>query len=282
MFDDQGKSIQVAGPSQPIEILGFDSVPAAGETVIEVSEDAVARKASELTTLAKRRVDQLKNSRLSLEDMYKKMQTGDVSELRVVLKGDVQGSIEAVAESLEKIKHEKVKVLVLYKAVGGITESDIDLATASGALVIGFNVRPTAQAKALATHENVQIKTYEVIYELLDEVKLAMQGLLAPIIKENVLGSAEVREVYNISKVGPVAGCFVKTGKILRNAQGRILRDSMVIYTAKISSIRRFKDDAKEVAEGFECGIRLENYTDLKPGDLIECFETVEMKQAVG
>jgi translation initiation factor IF-2 len=281
MFDDQGKAIAEAGPSTPVEVLGFDSVPAAGDVVNSVTEDAIARRASELSALARKKADAVKNSRMSLEDMYKKMQAGDVSELRVVLKGDVQGSLEAIADSLEKIKHDKVRVNVLFKAVGGISESDVDLAAASGALIFGFNVRPTAQAKAQAARENVQIKTYEIIYELLDDVKLAMQGLLAPIIKENVVGQAEVREVFTVSKVGPIAGCFVKSGKIIRNAHARLIRDSVVVYTAKIASLRRFKDDAKEVLEGFECGIRLENYSDLKPGDIIECFETIEMKQAV-
>ena len=282
MFNDQGKMIQEAGPSVPVEILGLDAVPAAGDLLTEVNEDAIARRASELSQLAKKKADALKSSRMSLEDMYKKMQAGDVSELRVILKGDVQGSVEAIADSLLKITHEKVRVSVLFKAVGAITESDVDLAAASGALILGFNVRPTAQAKAQATHENVQIKTYEIIYELLDEVKLAMQGLLAPIIKENTLGMAECREVFTVSKVGPIAGCFVKQGKITRNGHARVLRDSVVVYTTKIGSLRRFKDDAKEVAEGFECGIRLDNFTDLKPGDIIECFETIETRQAVG
>jgi len=281
LFDDQGRAAEAAGPSMPVEVLGFDSVPSAGEVVNSASEDAIAKKASELATLARKKQDALKNSRMSLEDMYKKMQTGEVSELRVVLKGDVQGSVEAIAESLEKIKSDKVRVNILYKAVGGISESDVDLAAASGALIFGFAVRPTAQAKAAAQQENVQIKTYDIIYELLDEVKLAMQGLLAPIIKENVLGQAEVREVYNITKVGTVAGCFVKTGKIIRNSQGRLIRDQVVIYTARIISLKRFKEDTREVLEGFECGIRLENFTDIKVSDVIECFETIEMAQAV-
>lgn len=282
MFDDQGQSIKEAGPSTPIEVLGFSDVPEVGEIVSGVSEDAIARKASELAVLAKKKADALKNSRMSLEDMYKKMQTGEVSELRIILKGDVQGSVEAIADSLEKIKHEKVRIQVIYKAVGGITESDVDLAAASGALIFGFNVRPTNQAKTLAARESVQIKAYEIIYELLDDVKLAMQGLLAPIIKENVLGQAEVREVFNVSKVGPIAGCYVKSGKIIRSGQIRVIRDSVVVYSAKIHSLRRFKDDAKEVAEGFECGIRIENFSDLKPGDILECFDTTEIKQAVG
>ena len=282
LFNDRGQSVKSAGPSTPVEILGFDSAPKAGDILTVVSDDAVARRASELATLAKKKTEALKSSRMSLEDMYQKMKAGDVSELRVVLKGDVQGSIEAIADSLAKIKHEKVRVEVLYKAVGGISESDIDLAAASGALILGFNVRPTNQAKQLAVKENVQVKTYEIIYQLLDDVKLAMQGLLAPIIKENTLGQAEVRNVFTISKVGPVAGSFVKSGKILRNAQGRLIRDSVVVYTGRIIGLKRFKDDTREVLEGFECGIRIENYSDVKVGDIIECFENVEMAQAVG
>ncbi|MDB5038100.1 MAG: translation initiation factor, partial [Bacteriovoracaceae bacterium] len=282
LFDDQGKPIKSAGPSTPVEILGFDAVPNVGDVLTGVSEDSVARKASELASLAQKKVDSLKTSRMSLEDMYQKMQTGDVSELRVILKADVQGSMEAIADSLIKIKHPKVKVEVLYKAVGAISESDVDLGSASGAVIFGFNVRPTAQAKQIAHQQGVQIKTYEIIYELLDEVKNAMQGLLAPIIKENVLGQAEVREVFTVSKVGPVAGSIVKSGKMLRNAQGRLIRDNVVIYTAKIISLRRFKDDAREVLEGIECGIRLENFTDIKVGDVIECFENIEVAQAVG
>jgi translation initiation factor IF-2 len=282
LLNDRGQQVKSAGPSTPVEVLGLGAVPEAGDALSAVSEDAIARQASELQDLARKREDALKHSRMSLEDMFKKLQSGDNSELRIVLKGDVQGSLEAIADSLQKIKHDKVKVQVLYKAVGAISESDIDLAAASGALVFGFNVRPTTQAKALAAKENVQIKTYDIIYELIDEVKLAMGGLLAPIIKENILGQAEVREVFNVSKVGPIAGCFVKSGKIVRNGFGRLLRDNVVIYTAKIQSLRRFKDDAKEVAEGYECGIRLENYMDLKPGDIIECFEQVQHQQAVG
>jgi translation initiation factor IF-2 len=282
LFDDQGRLIKSAGPSIPVEILGFDAVPNVGDILTGVSEDSVARKASELASLAQKKADSLKTSRMSLEDMYQKMQAGDISELRVVLKADVQGSMEAIADSLLKIKHDKVKVDILFKAVGAISESDVDLASASGAIIFGFNVRPTAQAKQIAQRQGVQIKSYEIIYELIDEVKKAMQGLLAPITKENVLGQAEVREVFTVSKVGPIAGSIVKSGKIVRNAQGRLIRDNVVIYTAKIASLRRFKDDAREVSEGLECGIRLENFTDIKAGDVIECFENIEIAQAVG
>jgi translation initiation factor IF-2 len=282
MFDDAGKQIKSAGPAVPVEILGFDSVPEAGEILQAVSEEGIARRASDLAIQQKRQDEQRRAARISLEEMYKKMKAGEVHELRVILKADVQGSLEAIADSLEKIQHKDVKVQVVYKAVGGISESDVSLAAASGALIVGFNVRPTNQAKQMATHENIQIKVYGIIYELIDDVKLAMQGLLAPIIKEQVLGQAEVRNVFNLSKVGMIAGCYVKSGKILRGSMARLIRDSVVIYDAKIVSLKRFKEDAREVAEGFECGIRIENYSDVKAGDVIECYEKVEMKAALG
>ena len=280
MYDETGKSVSEAGPSKPIEVLGFGSVPSAGENVSVVSEESVARKASDLALTAKREENR-RTSRISLEEMFSKMKSGDISELRIVLKGDVQGSIEAIADSLEKIKHDEVKVNVIHKAVGGISESDISLAAASEALVIGFNVRPMENAKQLSNQENVQIKTYNVIYELIDDVKRAMEGLLSPEVKESVLGQAEVREVFSLSKAGTIAGCFVKSGKIHRNKLGRVIRDSVIIYQDQIASVRRFKEDTREVAEGFECGIKLQNFSDLKPGDIIECYEQVELAKAV-
>lgn len=281
MFNDKGKPIKKAGPSTPVEVLGFNSVPEVGEVVNVVTEESVARKSSDLALEAKKREEQRRAARVSLEEMYAKMKAGEMNELRVVLKADVQGSLEALADALAGVNHEKVKINVIFKAVGGVTESDISLAAASGALVLGFNVRPTSQAKQLASQENVQIKSYSVIYELIDDVKLAMQGLLDPVIKENILGQAEVRDVFNLTKFGIVAGCFVKSGKVQRNAMGRLIRDSVVIYDTRIDSLKRFKEDAREVSEGFECGIKLENFTDIKVGDVIECYEKVEMSQAM-
>lgn len=281
IFDDQGRMIKKAGPATPVEILGLNEVPEAGDSLMGVSEEGVARKAAELLANRKKAEDLRKASRISLEEMYSKMKAGEVTELRVVLKGDVQGSVEAVADALAKITHDEVKVNVVYKAVGAVSESDVSLAAASGALVIGFNVRPTNQAKSLAAQESIQLKSYSIIYELIDDVKLAMQGLLSPDIKEEVLGQAEVRDVFSLSKSGTVAGCYVISGKITRNGYARLLRDNVVIYEDKIDSLKRFKDDAKEVAEGFECGIKLENYTDVKVGDVIECFEKIEVAKAV-
>ncbi len=280
LLNERGQSIKTAGPSTPVEFLGLDSVPNAGDLLRAVTDEAVAKRVQEMAVQHRQKEDQSRK-RVSLEDIHRRLQHGEVTELRVILKGDVQGSVEAITDSLLKIKHDKVKVNVIFKAVGGVTESDIDLAAASGGIVFGFNVRPTSQAKALAERVKVQLRTYEIIYELIDEVKKAMQGLLAPIIKETVLGQAEVREVFNVSKVGPVAGSFIKSGKVVRSAPARLIRDSVVVVTTRIKSLRRFKDEAKEVAEGFECGILLDNYNDIKVGDIVECFENTEIQQAV-
>lgn len=281
LFNDHGKMIKEALPAQPVEVLGLNTVPEAGDTLHAVAEESIARKASDLQSLAKKEEEARKKSRISLEEMFSRMKSGEMNELRVILKADVQGSVEAISDSLEKIKHDEVQVNVIFKAAGGITESDISLAAASGAIVMGFNVRPAGNAKSLAERENIQIKTYSVIYELLDDVKSAMEGLLAPDIKEEVVGQVEVRDVFNLSKVGVIAGCFVKSGKVERNAHARLIRDDVVIYDDQIQSVRRFKEDVKEVAEGFECGVRLENYTDIKAGDVIECYRKVEVKKAV-
>jgi len=280
MFNDRGQMVKEATPSMPVEVLGLASVPDSGEIMVEVEDESIAKQIADLSA-AKKAEEARRSGRVSLEDMYKKMQTGDVSELRVILKGDVHGSIEAIADALEKIKHEEVRVSLIYKGAGGITESDVSLAAASGAIILGFNVRPAGQAKAMAAQEGIQIKTYSIIYELIDEVKLAMQGLLAPEYKENQVATVEVRDVFTLSKFGVVAGCFVKSGKVTRGAPARLVRDSVVIYDSKIQSLRRFKDDAKEVAEGFECGLKLENFTDIKVGDIIEVYEKVEIAKAV-
>jgi translation initiation factor IF-2 len=280
LFNDRGQMIKEAGPSMPVEILGLADVPEAGEPLVEVSDESVAKEIAGLAA-AKKADEARRAGRVSLEDMYKKMQSGDIHELRVILKGDVHGSIEAIADALEKIKHEEVRVNIIYRGAGGITESDVSLAAASGAIILGFNVRPAGQAKTMAAQEGIQIKAYSIIYELIDDVKLAMQGLLAPEFKENVVGNVEVREVFNLSKFGIVAGCFVKSGKVTRGAYARLIRDSVVVYDTKIASLRRFKEDAKEVAEGFECGLKLENFTDIKAGDIVEVYEKVEVTKAV-
>ncbi|MDD6796127.1 MAG: translation initiation factor IF-2 [Clostridiaceae bacterium] len=281
MFDDEGKKIKSAGPSIPVEILGLSEVPAAGDRFNQVKDEKTAR------SMAEARKDKMKaetlnaSHRVSLEDLYSQIKEGKVKELSIIVKADVQGSVEAIRQSLEKLSTEDVKVRVIHGAVGAITETDISLATASNAIVIGFNVRPDSNATSAAERENVDIKTYRVIYDAIEDIKSAMIGMLDPEYKEVVLGKAEVRETYKISSVGTIAGCYVLDGKIKRNSEVRVIRDGIVIFEGNLASLKRFKDDAKEVAKGFECGLSVEKYNDLKDGDIIESFvmEAVQRKE---
>ncbi|MEK6580274.1 MAG: translation initiation factor IF-2, partial [Bdellovibrionota bacterium] len=273
MMDDKGRTVKVVTPGIAAEVLGFESVPHAGESFNAVSSESAAR------VLAQVRLDKAKSkaasdrSKVTLEDLFAKIQAGETKELNVILKGDVYGSVEAIKESLVKLSNEKVKVKIIFSAPGGITESDVVLASASNAIVIGFNVRPETKARSLAEAEHVDIKCYSIIYELIDDIKNAMTGLLDKKKVEKYLGRAEVRQIFSIPKIGVIAGSSVIDGKFLRSANVRLLRDSRVIYDGKLSSLKRFKDDAKEVAQGFECGIGIENYNDLKPGDVIEAYQ---------
>ncbi len=273
LTDDKGRAVKSATPGIAAEILGFEGVPNAGETFNAVETEADARK------LAETRVDALRSkvsgsvAKVSLEELFAKSNAGETKELNLVVKADVFGSVEAIKESLIKLSNSKVKVKVLYAAPGGITESDVLLATASGAIIIGFNVRPETKARQVAEAEHVEIKTYSIIYELLDDIRGAMTGLLDKKKVEKFLGRAEVRQTFNVPKIGTVAGTAVIDGKIIRGANVRLLRDSRVLFDGKMSSLRRFKDDAKEVATGFECGIGLENYNDVKAGDIIEAYQ---------
>ncbi|RMG60275.1 MAG: translation initiation factor IF-2 [Deltaproteobacteria bacterium] len=272
LIDHKGKRIKEAGPSKPVEILGFNTVPTPGEILIALDDEKVAREVALKRLEKEKEKETAKAPKISLEDLYAKIQEGELKELNVIVKADVQGSVDAVKGVLEKVGTEQVKVNVIHAAVGGITESDVNLASASEAIVLGFRVRPDGKAKKAAEREKVEVKTYDVIYDLIDDVKKAMVGLLEPEYREVVQGTAEVRETFNIPKVGTVAGCYVTEGKILRNAKARVLRDSVVIFTGNIASLKRFKDDVREVQQGYECGIGLENFNDVKPGDIIECF----------
>jgi len=272
MIDDIGHKIKEAGPSTPVEVLGLAGVPSAGDSFIVVSDERKARQIA-LSRQEKQRMEELsKSARVSLEDLYRKIQEGDVQELKIIVKADVQGSIEAVTEALEKLSTAKVRLKVIHGAVGAVTETDVMLAAASNALIIGFNVRPEVKARISAEREKVDIRLYSVIYDAISDVKKAMEGLLKPTYKEVVLGQAEVQETFSISKVGTVAGCRVLSGKILRNAEIRLIRNGVVVHQGRIASLKRFKEDVKEVAAGFECGIHLENYNDIKIGDIIEAF----------
>ncbi len=277
MYDDKGKQLKEAGPSVPVEILGLAEVPGAGDIFNAVEDERMARELAEQRK-TKEKEDEFKaNSKVSLTDLFSQIQEG-VQELSIVVKADVQGSAEAVKISLEKLSNSDVRVRVIHSAVGGINESDVMLASASNAIIIGFNVRPDKGATDSAARQKVDIRCYRIIYECLEEIQAAMKGMLAPTYKEVVLGHAEVRQTIHVPSVGTIAGSYVQDGKVTRNAQIRILRDSVIIFEDKIDSLRRFKDDVKEVNQGYECGIGLEKFNDIKEGDILEAFVMEEVK----
>lgn len=279
MFDYNGKPLEKAGPSTPAEILGLNEVPEAGDDFAAVANEKLAKQLAEQRQQEKHLKEISRGSAVSLEELFSQIQEGDVRELNIVLKADTQGSIEAMRQSLENLGTNEVRVNIIRTAVGGIRETDVMLAMASKAVIIGFNVRPDINAKKLADKEQVDINTYRIIYEAIDDVKNALSGLLAPEIREVDLGQAEVRSVFKVPKVGNIAGCYVTYGKIMRNAKIRILRDSVVIYDGEIASLKRFKDDVKEVATGYECGIGLEKFNDFKEGDVFEAYTFEEIKR---
>ena len=278
MTDERGKQMKTAGPSVPVEIIGLAEVPMAGDEFNAVEDERMARELAEQRK-TKIKEDLYKSStKVSLDDLFNQISAG-AKELNVIVKADVGGSAEAVKASLEKLSGEEVKVRVIHSAVGGITEGDVTLAAASNAIIVGFNVRPDRIAIDSAKRQQVDVRTYRVIYECIDEIKAAMSGMLAPDFKEEVLGHAEVRQTIHVPNVGTIAGCYVQDGKITRKAQIRIVRDGIVIFEDKISSLRRFKDDVKEVATGYECGVGVEKFNDIKVGDILEAFEMVEVKK---
>ncbi|QEM67853.1 translation initiation factor IF-2 [Geobacter sp. FeAm09] len=273
MQNDRAEKVLAAGPSKPVEVVGLSGVPDAGDIFVAMKDEKQAKEIATLRQIKLRELELAKHSKLSLEDLYRKIQSGEVKDLNVIVKGDVQGSVEAVGESLRKLSTDAVRLNVIHSAVGAVTETDVNLAAASNAIIIGFNVRPEVKAQGLAEKEGVDIRLYNIIYDAVEDVKKAMEGLLEPTFKEKYLGRSEVRELFSVPKIGIVSGCHVQDGKMLRNAQVRLLRDNVVVYEGKMSSLRRFKDDVKEVASGYECGIGLENYHDIKVGDIIEAFE---------
>ncbi|HUI28430.1 MAG TPA: translation initiation factor IF-2 [Candidatus Kryptonia bacterium] len=274
MIDDKGHKLQVAGASTPVEILGLTGVPDAGNAFLVVQDEATARQVAEHRRAKQREADLVKTAKVSLEDLYEQIQQGDVKELRVILKADVQGSVEAISEALSRLSNDEVRLNILHASVGGITESDVLLASASNAVVIGFNVRPESKGADIAEREGVDLRLYTVIYNAVNDVRDAMEGLLEPTLREKTIGRAEVREIFNIPSAGSVAGCSVVDGKFVRGCAVRLVRDHVVVYTGKLSSLRRFKEDVREVQSGYECGMTLENYQDVKTGDIIEAFET--------
>jgi len=279
MTDFRGKTIKKAGPATAVEILGLTDVPQAGDEFNAVKEDKIARDIAEKRKEKLREEVLAKNSSTTLEKLFSQIQEGDVKELNLIIKGDVQGSIGALVASLEKLNNDEVKVNIIHTGVGTVTESDIMLAGTSGAVIIGFNVRPSTAVQTLADRESIEIRTYRVIYDVIDDVENAMKGMLDPEYKEEILGKVEIRNTFKVPNVGIIGGAYVTEGKVQRNAEVRLVRDGIVIHEGKISSLKRFKDDAKEVAQGYECGIGIENYNDIKDGDLIECFHMVEIER---
>ncbi len=278
MLDDKGRKIQEAGPSIPVEVQGLSGVPSAGDEFIVVTDEKMARNVSQVRSLKARESELGANSKISLDKLFEQMSEGEVQELRVVLRADVQGTLEAFAKAAGDLSTKEIKVRILHEGTGTITESDILLASASDAIIIGFNVRPSTKVKELAVKENVDVRSYDVIYHALDDIRKAMVGMLEPTFEEEVIGLAEVRETFSVPKIGTIAGSFVIDGKILRTAKIRVLRDGVVIFTGKIESLRRFKDDVKEVTSGYECGIGVEKFNDIKVGDHLEAFVMKEIE----
>ncbi|ETX00405.1 MAG: translation initiation factor IF-2 [Candidatus Entotheonella factor] len=272
MFDHRGRKMEIAGPSTPVEVLGFTSVPEAGDTFMEVADERKARQISNVRQEEQRAQQLSQTNRITLDDLYRRISAGDVKDLNLILKGDVQGSVQALWEAIEKIESDKVQTRLIHGSTGGITESDINLASASNAIVIGFNVRPTPQASELAAQEQVDIRLYTVIYEVISDIRAAMEGMLEPTYTERTLGRAQVRQIFHIARVGTIAGCFMQEGSIRRNASVRLVRDSVVIHQGRVGSLRRVKDDVDEVQSGFECGIGLYRFNDIKEGDVIEAY----------
>lgn len=280
MRSDHESKLLSAGPSMPVEIVGLNSTPDSGEMFAVVESDKQARDISEYRINKARQAKSVVSRKAStLEDLFAQQHGQSAKELRVVLKGDVQGSIEAIVASLQKFSHQEVSIKVLHAAVGGINESDVTLANASGAMIVGFNVRANAAAKRLAENEAIEIRYYSIIYDLIDEIKAALSGMLSPIQRQQYIGTAEIRQVFNITKVGKVAGCYVTEGLIKRGSKVRLLRDNIVIFEGDLKTLQRFKDNVKEVRQGFECGIALQNYEDIRVGDLVEASEVIEEKQ---
>ena len=281
MIDDRGHKVESAPPSFPVEILGLQGVPQAGDSFVAVADESKARQVAEYRQGKQRESELVKSSKVSLEELYDQIKTGDVKELRVVLKADVQGSVEALTEALNRMSTDEVKLKVIHGSVGGITESDILLAAASNAIVIGFNVRPESKGAMLAAREGVDVRLYTIIYEAVADVRAAMEGMLEPTFREQTQARVEIRQTFNIAGVGTIAGCYVNEGKIARGNSVRLLRDQVVVFEGKLASLKRFKDDVREVAAGYECGLSLEGYQDLKQGDVIEAFERIPVVRRI-
>ncbi|ATF14131.1 translation initiation factor IF-2 [Brevibacillus sp. HB1.2] len=279
MVNDKGRRLKEAGPSTPVEITGLNDVPQAGDQFRVFEDEKKARAIGEARASKQRESERRESSRVSLDDLFQHIQEGDIKELNLIVKGDVQGSVEALRGALEKIDVNGTRVKIIHTGAGAITESDVTLANASNAIIIGFNVRPEPNARSMAEQEKIDIRLHRVIYTVIEEIEQALKGMLDPVFKENIIGQAEIREVFKVSKVGNIAGCYVTEGKLSRDAGARLIREGIVIYEGKLDTLKRFKDDAKDVAAGYECGLTLERFNDLKINDVIEAFVMVEVKQ---
>jgi translation initiation factor IF-2 len=281
MFDERGKTIQFAPPSTPVSILGLDGAPQAGDNFNVLEDEREAKQIAAKRTQLLREQNVRTQRHITLDEIGRRIALGDFKELNMILKGDVDGSVEALTDSLQKLSTEEIQVNIIHKGVGAITESDVLLASASDAIVIGFNVRPMGNARMLAEKEEIDIRSYSIIYDAINDVKDAMEGMLSPEMKEDVTGNAEIRETFKISKVGTIAGCMVTTGKIYRNSNIRVIREGVVQYTGELSSLKRFKDDVKEVAKGYDCGLQIKNYNDIQVEDVIEFYQEVAVKKTL-
>ncbi len=281
LINDRGENIEEAGPSTPVEILGLQGAPNAGDDFAVVEDEARAREITEYRKRKARDSELASSARGTLDQLFDQIKEGETATAPILIKGDVHGSIEAISAALKNLATDEVEFAMLHTGVGGITESDVGLAGASSAVILGFNVRANPQARELAKQENVDIRYYSIIYDLIDDMKNLLGGLLAPERRENIIGYADVREVFSISKVGKVAGCYVTEGVIRRGTRCRLLRDQVVVFDGNLKTLRRFKDDVREVQNAFECGIAFENYNDIKQGDVIECYEVEEVQRSL-
>ncbi len=279
MHDERGNNVKEAGPSTPVSILGLDGAPQAGDKFSVFEDEREAKQIAAKRTQLQREQSVRTQRHITLDEIGRRIALGDFQELNIILKGDVDGSVEALTDSFQKLSTEEIQVNIIHKGVGAITESDVLLATASDAIIIGFNVRPMGNARQIADKEEIDIRMYSIIYDAINDLKDAMEGMLSPELKEEITGTAEIREIFKVSKVGTIAGCMVTTGKIFRNSQIRLIRDGVVIYTGELASLKRFKDDAKEVSKGFDCGMQIKNYNDIQENDVIEAFHEVEVKK---
>ena len=281
MFDERGNNLDAAPPSTPVSVLGLDGAPQAGDSFKVLEDEKEAKQIAAKRTQLLREQNVRTQKHITLDEIGRRIALGEFQELNIILKGDVDGSVEALTDSLQKLSTEEIQVNIIHKGVGAITESDVLLASASDAIIIGFNVRPTGNSRDLAEKEAIDVRSYSIIYDAINDVKDAMEGMLSPELKEEITGTAEIRETYKISKVGTIAGCMVLTGKIFRNSKVRVIREGVVIYTGALASLKRFKDDAKEVAKGYDCGLQIKNFNDIKEGDHLESFQEVAVKKTL-